>query len=217
MRARTILTTAFAFMASAACALAQAPAAPAQPAAEAPKAAPAQENFVYVQLTTSMGDIVLELNNEKAPISTENFLKYVDKKFYDGTIFHRVIKDFMIQGGGFDSAMKQKPTEKPIKNEWKNGLKNVKYSVSMARTSAADSATSQFFINSGDKNSFLDEPRDGAGYAVFGKVVGGMDVVDKIQSVATGIKQGMKDVPIETVEIKSTKRLTAEESAKFKK
>ncbi len=185
------------------------------PKTEAPKAEPTkdQEKTVYVLMTTSMGDISIELNNEKAPISTQNFLYYVDKKFYDGTIFHRVIKDFMIQGGGFTPDMKQKETGKGIKNEWKNGLKNVAYSVAMARTQVADSGTSQFFINSKD-NAFLDQPNDGAAYAVFGKVVSGTDVVDKIRAVKTGTKSFMSDVPVETVEIKSVRRMTADEVAK---
>lgn len=187
------------------------------PKTEAPKAEPTknEEKTVYVLMTTSMGDITIELNNEKAPISTQNFLSYVDKKFYDGTIFHRVIKDFMIQGGGFTPDMKQKETGKGIKNEWKNGLKNVAYSVAMARTQVADSGTSQFFINSKD-NGFLDQPNDGAAYAVFGKVVSGTDVVDKIRAVKTGTKAFMSDVPVETVEIKSVRRMTADEVAKVK-
>jgi len=172
-------------------------------------AAPGAEP-IYVKMTTSLGDITLELNKAKAPISVDNFLKYVDKKFYDGTIFHRVIENFMIQGGGFLPDMTQKKTSDPIKNEWENGLKNVRGSISMARTQVADSATSQFFINVKD-NTFLDTPRDGAAYAVFGKVVDGMDVVDKIKKVKTTTKGPYGDVPEETVTIKSVKKLTEAE------
>lgn len=200
-----------------------APAAPAEKPKADPKAAePAKEQFVYVELKTSMGPIVLELNKEKAPISVENFLSYLDKGHYDGTIFHRVISTFMIQGGGFTADMQQKKTEKPIKNEWQNGLKNVRGTIAMARLGnnrpdpkTVDSATCQFFINVQD-NAGLDRPqRDGGAYAVFGKVVSGMEVVDKIRAVKTGIKNGFEDVPIETVTIEKARRLSAEESAKF--
>ncbi len=183
---------------------------PAKPG-DAKPAEPAKEKLVYVSMKTSKGDIVLELNAEKAPISVENFLKYADKGHYDGTIFHRVIDGFMIQGGGFDQSMKQKPVDAPIKNEWKNGLKNVRGAIAMARTRVADSATSQFFINVKD-NSFLDEPNDGAAYAVFGRVAAGMDVVDKIKSVKTTTKSGMGDVPVEPVIIEKVKRMTEEEA-----
>lgn len=217
MLVRTALFAAVALLASAFTAAAQTPAAqPATPPADTKAAPPTvQEPLVYVQLTTSMGDITLELNREKAPISVENFLKYADEKFYDGTIFHRVIDNFMVQGGGFTPDLKQKSPKKPIKNEWQNGLKNVKYSVAMARTSVPDSATSQFYINVKD-NPFLDDGRSGAAYAVFGKVVAGIDIVDKIKAVKTGEKGGMKDVPVEAVEIKSVKKLSAEEAAKYK-
>ncbi|OGV42743.1 MAG: hypothetical protein A2X46_04665 [Lentisphaerae bacterium GWF2_57_35] len=156
-----------------------------------------------VVIKTTQGDIKVELDSQKAPISVENFLKYVDDKYYNGTIFHRVISGFMIQGGGFTPAMVQKPTRAPIKNEAANGLKNVRGTLAMARTQVIDSATSQFFINVVD-NGFLDykaPTMQGMGYAVFGKVVEGMDVVDKIKSVKTGNKGGMGDVPVETVEI----------------
>ncbi len=178
---------------------------PADPPANAPNAPqPATENPAMVQLTmsTSKGEIKLELDPEKAPISTANFLSYVDKQFYEGTIFHRVIAGFMIQGGGFTADMQQKPTDAPIKNEWQNGLKNMRGTIAMARTNAPDSATSQFYINVVD-NGMLDMPRGGAAYAVFGKVVGGMDVVDAIKAVPTGSKNGMGDVPTETVTINS--------------
>lgn len=156
---------------------------------------------VYIQMQTSMGDILLELNQEKAPISTKNFVGYVEDDFYNGTIFHRVINGFMIQGGGFDQNMNQKETKAPIQNEWQNGLKNDRGTIAMARTSAPNSATSQFFINVVN-NGALDQPRGGAAYAVFGKVIMGMDVVDKIKGVKTGQKKGMGDVPVETVVIK---------------
>ena len=155
-------------------------------------------NETKVRIETTKGDIVIELNEQKAPVSCKNFLQYVDEKYYDGTIFHRVIKDFMIQGGGMNSQMRQKPTKPPIINEAKNGLKNDRGTIAMARTSDPDSATSQFFINHAD-NDFLNFGARDAGYAVFGKVVEGMDVVDKIANVKT--KAG--DVPNETVTINS--------------
>src|SRR6185295_8647090 len=150
-----------------------------------------------VLISTSMGDIKVELNAEKAPETVKNFLAYVNDKFYDGTIYHRVIANFMIQGGGFDKDMKQKPTKAAIKNEAGNGLKNDTGTIAMARTNVVDSATAQFFINVKD-NTFLnhkDDSNAGFGYAVFGKVVEGMDVVHKIENVKT--KSG--DVPVETV------------------
>jgi len=156
-----------------------------------------------VKLTTSMGDITLELDKEKAPLSTENFVKYVESGHYNGTIFHRVIDGFMVQGGGFDKDMHQKPTNAPIKNEAANGLKNDNYTVAMARTGVRDSATSQFFINVKD-NDFLNysaESAQGWGYAVFGKVVEGKDVVDKIRKVATGNSGGNQNVPLKPVVI----------------
>ena len=156
-----------------------------------------------ITLSTNLGNIVLELDADKAPVTVENFLSYVKSGFYNGTIFHRVIDGFMIQGGGFDSSMKQKPTAKPIKNEANNGLKNNKYTIAMARTSIPDSATSQFFINVSN-NDFLNYPgQDGWGYCVFGKVTEGTDVVDKIQKVATGNSAGHQDVPREPVTILS--------------
>ncbi len=162
----------------------------------------------HVVIETSMGQIEIELYQEQAPISTKNFLEYAEKGFYNGTIFHRVINNFMVQGGGFNKDMSQKPTSAPIKNEATNGLKNEKYTLAMARTSVVDSATAQFFINVKD-NEFLNHSSptpQGYGYAVFGKVVGGQDVVDKIKAVPTGTKAGMQDVPTTVVEIKSTKR-----------
>ena len=155
-----------------------------------------------MKIKTNLGSFTLELDEEKAPISSKNFKDYVEKGFYNGTIFHRVIDGFMIQGGGFDLDMSQKETDSPIKNEASNGLKNEKYTVAMARTSIPDSATSQFFINTSD-NSFLDYPgQDGAGYCVFGKVTEGFDIVDKINSVQTGSNNGHQDVPVEPVIIK---------------
>lgn len=160
-----------------------------------------EEAPVQVVLKTNQGDITLELDKAKAPVTVNNFLAYAEEGFYDSTIFHRVIPDFMIQGGGFTADMAQKKTSDPIKNEWQNGLKNVRGSIAMARLGGqANSATSQFFINVKD-NTFLDQPRDGAGYAVFGKVVKGMDVVDKIQHVKTTKKGMYADVPVDPVVI----------------
>jgi peptidyl-prolyl cis-trans isomerase B (cyclophilin B) len=167
-----------------------------------------------VVIETSMGNVKVELFEDKAPITVKNFLSYVDDKFYDGTIFHRVIgkensgKDFMIQGGGFEPGLKQKKTKEQIKNEAANGLQNTRGTLAMARTGVVDSATSQFFINVAD-NNFLDHkspnPRE-FGYAVFGKVIEGMDVVDKIKAVKTTSKGGYDDVPAEDVVIRSIKR-----------
>ena len=161
-----------------------------------------------VKLTTSQGPIVLELDEAKAPISVANFMKYVDAGHYDGTIFHRVIDGFMIQGGGFTKDMRQKPTQPTIKNESTNGLKNDNYTVAMARTNVRDSATSQFFINVKD-NDFLNYSGDnpnGWGYAVFGKVVEGKDTVDKIRKVATGNAGGHQNVPTQAVMIEKAER-----------
>lgn len=156
-----------------------------------------------VKFTTNHGDILIELDAAAAPLSAANFLAYVRSGHYNGTIFHRVIKGFMIQGGGFDASMSQKPTEAAIQNEANNGLKNAKYTLAMARTNAPHSATAQFFINATD-NGFLDfksESPSGWGYAVFGKVVQGQDVVDKIERVKTGRSGGHQDVPVEAVVI----------------
>lgn len=159
-----------------------------------------------VILTTTKGDITIELDEENAPISTENFLSYADKGDYDGTIFHRVIDGFMIQGGAFEPDMKQRRGRDPIKNEWQNGLSNARGTIAMARLgNQPDSASNQFFINLSD-NDFLDQPRDGAGYAVFGKVIDGMDVVDAIRGVKTTDRGGHSDVPEEPVVIESVKR-----------
>ena len=150
-----------------------------------------------VKLTTNFGDITLELNAERAPITVANFLHYVENGFYDDMIFHRVINGFMVQGGGFDANMQQKDTKDQIKNEADNGLANDNYTIAMARTSVPDSASSQFFINVAD-NDFLNHTAptpSGWGYCVFGKVVEGMDVVDKIKAVKTTSKAGHRNVP----------------------
>ncbi len=157
-----------------------------------------------VVMETSQGTIKIELFEDKAPITVKNFLGYVKDKHYDGLIFHRVIEDFMIQGGGFEPGMKQKPAKDPIKNESANGLSNERGTIAMARTPVADSATSQFFINV-KNNTGLDRANaaDKVGYCVFGKVIEGMEVVDKIRKVRTGAKMGHRDVPEEDVVIKS--------------
>ncbi|MBF6989857.1 peptidylprolyl isomerase [Cupriavidus sp. IK-TO18] len=156
-----------------------------------------------VQLQTNQGVITIELDAEKAPKSVENFLSYVRKGHYDNTIFHRVIKNFMIQGGGFEPGMKQKSTDAPIENEAGNGLKNDRYTVAMARTNAPHSATAQFFINVVDNDflNFTSPTPQGFGYAVFGKVVEGTDVVDQIKGVRTGSSGFHQDVPLEDVVI----------------
>ena len=158
-----------------------------------------------VEMVTSAGTLRIELDDAKAPKSVENFLAYVAKGHYADTVFHRVIPSFMIQGGGFAPGMRQKPTDAPVTNEANNGLKNAKYTLAMARTSAPHSATAQFFINTKD-NAFLDfksESPQGWGYAVFGKVVAGTEVVDSIERVRTGNRGGHDDVPLEDVVIKS--------------
>ena len=172
-----------------------------------PAAPSAKESNVTIVIETSLGTITAELYADKAPLTVANFLAYVDDKFYDSTIFHRVIKDFMVQGGGFTPQMKQKQTKAPVKNEADNGVKNERGTLAMARTSVVDSATAQFFINHKD-NAFLNHTAKnerGWGYAVFGKVTEGMDVVDKIANVATGAN----DVPQTPVEIKSIRRKAA--------
>jgi len=155
---------------------------------------------------TSMGTIKVELFEDKAPITVKNFLKYAEDKHYDNTIFHRVISDFMIQGGGFEAGMNEKKTREAIKNESNNGLSNLRGTIAMARTRDPNSATAQFYINVKD-NTGLDKANagDGVGYCVFGKVTEGMDVVDKIKAVKTGNKGGHSDVPVEDVVIKSVR------------
>jgi peptidyl-prolyl cis-trans isomerase B (cyclophilin B) len=161
-----------------------------------------------VLMKTTKGDITIELYPDKAPLTVNNFLSYVDEKFYDGTIFHRVIKDFMIQGGGLTPDFEEKPSKSPIKNEAANGLKNKRGTIAMARRGEPHSATCQFFINHAD-NSLLDNgtASDGWGYCVFGKVVDGLDVVDAIATSPTMTKYGMQDVPRETIKIISVTRL----------
>ena len=155
-------------------------------------------------LTTSLGEVALELFPEAAPVTVANFVQYVEDGFFDGTIFHRVIPGFVIQGGGFTADMRQKKTRAPIKNEAANGLKNEQGTLSMARTQDVDSATSQFFVNLAD-NTFLDQGTRDFGYAVFAKVTKGMDVIDRIASVATGNAGMHQDVPLEPVEILSAR------------
>ncbi len=162
-----------------------------------------------IKLHTSHGEITIDLNNEKAPITTQNFIDYVNSGHFDNTIFHRVINDFMIQGGGFESGMSQKEARAPIQNEAANGLKNDAYTVAMARTSDVHSASAQFFINIAD-NGFLNytsPTTEGFGYCVFGKVVEGKDVVDKIKKVETGNKSGHQNVPLDDVIIQKAEEI----------
>jgi len=158
-----------------------------------------------VKLETSMGNIFIELNEQAAPVTVKNFLGYVEEGFYDGTIFHRVIPDFMIQGGGFTAEMVQKQTHDPVINEANNGLKNERGTIAMARTNDPNSATCQFFINHRDNGPLNYVENVNPGYAVFGKVIEGMDVVDAIASVKTTTRMGMNDVPVESVVIKSAR------------
>jgi cyclophilin family peptidyl-prolyl cis-trans isomerase len=174
-----------------------------------PAASIKAKGSTVVRMETSLGPIVLQLNPDKAPISVKNFLAYVDSGFYNGTIFHRVIPTFMIQGGGFTPAMVKKTTRPPIKNEAGNGLSNKRGTIAMARTPEVDSASAQFFINVRDNSASLDHrdnSPDAYGYAVFGKVISGMDVVDKIKNVATTTKGSYQNVPVRPVTIKSVKR-----------
>jgi peptidyl-prolyl cis-trans isomerase A (cyclophilin A) len=158
-----------------------------------------------IRFETTLGDFTIELFEKEAPLSVANFLKYIDSGFFDGTIFHRIVPGFVIQGGGFTEDMTQKRTNPPVKNEADNGLKNSRGTLSMARTNDINSATSQFFVNLKD-NDFLDNTRGNFGYAVFAKVTEGMDVVDKIAAVETGRKRGFDDVPVEAVIMKSVRR-----------
>lgn len=192
---------------TAACEAASTPPAPPAPASQpdAQAQAPAAPASNRVRIETSRGTIVVELNPQAAPITVENFLAYVNEGFYDGTIFHRVIPNFMIQGGGLTPDMRQKPTRGGIRNESRNGLKNLRGAIAMARTAAPDSATAQFFINHRD-NPNLDYPNpDGVGYAVFGRVVEGMDVVDAIAQVPTHTVGMHANVPVDPVIIQSIK------------
>ena len=184
--------------------IALAPLAAALPAPAAPAAAAEPR----VEINTSMGRIVVRLAPARAPITVKNFLRYVSEGFYMDTVFHRVIPGFMIQGGGFDEKLREKPTHEPIPLEARGGLRNDRYTIAMARTSYPHSATSQFYINVAD-NDFLnaDQAQDGNGYCVFGEVVEGTDVVEKIAAVRTGRRAGMSDVPVETVKILSAKVL----------
>jgi cyclophilin family peptidyl-prolyl cis-trans isomerase len=158
-----------------------------------------------IRFETTLGDFSIEFFEKEAPLSVANFLKYIDSGFFDGTIFHRIVPGFVIQGGGFTEDMTQKRTNPPVKNEADNGLKNSRGTLSMARTNDINSATSQFFVNLKD-NDFLDHTRGNFGYAVFAKVIDGMDVIDKIAAVETGRKRGFDDVPIEAVIMKSVRR-----------
>ena len=160
-----------------------------------------------ILMETSMGNVKIQLDSQKAPISVKNFLDYVKSGFYNGTIFHRVMPGFMVQGGGFTAEMKQKATKAPIRNEGGNGLKNDRGTIAMARTGNPDSATAQFFINVANNDNLNRPSPDGFGYAVFGKVTEGMSVVDKIVQVPTGFRMGMGDVPETPVVIKSMKVL----------
>jgi cyclophilin family peptidyl-prolyl cis-trans isomerase len=160
-----------------------------------------------IQFETSLGTFRIELFEKDAPQTVANFLAYVDDGFFDGTIFHRIVPGFVIQGGGFTEDMSQKRTKEPIKNEADNGLKNERGTLSMARTNDVNSATSQFFVNLKD-NEFLDHQRGNFGYAVFARVIDGMDVIDKIAAVETGRRRGFDDVPVEAVIMKSVQRVT---------
>jgi cyclophilin family peptidyl-prolyl cis-trans isomerase len=159
-----------------------------------------------IRFETTLGNFTIELYEDKAPVSAENFLKYVDEGFFDGTVFHRIVPGFVIQGGGFTEDMSQKKNHPPIKNEADNGVKNTRGTLSMARTNDINSATSQFFVNLKD-NDFLDHTRGNFGYAVFGKVTEGMDVIDKIAAVKTGRKRGFEDVPLDAVVMTSVRRI----------
>lgn len=177
----------------------------------------AQEKEIpMVKLVTSAGDITVELYPDKAPVTVSNFLQYVDDGFYKGTVFHRVIRNFMIQGGGFDAKLSKKSTHAPILNEAANALKNDRGTMAMARTSEPNSASSQFFINTVDNAplNFKDSSAGGIGYCVFGRVVEGMDVLDAIQAAPTTTKAGMRDVPVEDVMIKEAVRVTRVAPAK---
>jgi cyclophilin family peptidyl-prolyl cis-trans isomerase len=161
-----------------------------------------------IRFETTLGDFTIELYEKDAPLSVANFLRYIDDEFFDGTIFHRIVPGFVIQGGGFTEDMTQKTTQPPVKNEADNGLKNKRGTLSMARTNDINSATSQFFVNLKD-NNFLDHSRANFGYAVFARVTEGMDVVDKIAAVKTGRRRGFDDVPEDAVIMKSVRRIPA--------
>jgi cyclophilin family peptidyl-prolyl cis-trans isomerase len=207
---RLLAIVALAALAPVATALAQDPA-PAAPAAQAP--APAQ-TMEYAVMRTNKGDLVLELDRAKAPVTVENFVRYAKKGFYDGTVFHRIVPGFVIQGGGFEPSGVQKKTDAPIDNEWQNGLKNLRGTLSMARTADPKSATSQFFVNLKDNDS-LDRPiSGGAGYAVFAKVVAGMGTVDAIAREPRGVRNGMQDWPVKDVVIEKVVLVSKEDADK---
>ena len=161
-----------------------------------------------IRFETTLGDFTIELYEKDAPLSVANFLRYIGDEFFDGTIFHRIVPGFVIQGGGFTEDMTQKRTQPPVKNEADNGLKNKRGTLSMARTNDINSATSQFFVNLKD-NDFLDHSRGNFGYAVFARITEGMDVIDKIAAVETGRRRGFDDVPVDPVIMKSVKRVPA--------
>ena len=161
-----------------------------------------------IRFETTLGDFTIELFDKDAPQSVANFLRYIDDEFFDGTIFHRIVPGFVIQGGGFTEDMTQKRTQPPVKNEADNGLKNKRGTLSMARTNDINSATSQFFVNLKD-NDFLDHSGGNFGYAVFARVTAGMDVIDKIAAVGTGRRRGFDDVPVDAVIMKSVRRMPA--------
>ena len=180
---------------------------PAPPPEPEPAPAPKPAGPPKVVMATSHGDMTIELYADKAPETVRNFLQYVDDKFYDGTIFHRVIPGFMIQGGGFESGMNEKPTREPVKNESANGLSNLRYTIAMARTTAPHSATAQFFINHVTNRALdRDQSRDGWGYCVFGKVTEGSETVESIAQVSTGNSRGHANVPTSDVRIESVRR-----------
>ncbi|MFI4954522.1 MAG: peptidylprolyl isomerase [Gammaproteobacteria bacterium] len=193
----------------------QKPAETTSPAAEATQTENTSVENSYVKINTNQGSFVIELNGQKAPITVKNFMNYVNEGFYSQTLFHRVIPGFMIQGGGFTTDFEQKPTQPPIKNEADNGLKNLRGTVAMARTMDPNSASAQFFINLAD-NDFLDyrsPTPQGWGYAVFGKVVEGMDVIDTISKEKTGSRSGHEDVPVNNVVIESIEVVPAPSNA----
>lgn len=201
-------------------ALAQDKAVPTPAPAPAPapvdqKAAAPAAAMEYCVFHTSKGDIVMELDRAKAPVTVENFVTYIKDGFYDGTVFHRIVPNFVIQGGGFDTKGTQKKTRSPIRNEWQNGLKNKRGTLSMARTNDPGSATSQFFISLKD-NDMLDQPISGnAGYAVYGKVISGMDIVDEMAKVRRGMKNGMGDWPIDDIVVTKAEMIVKETADKL--
>ena len=191
------------------------PAAAPAPEAKPAQAAPAPAAVEYCVFRTTKGDIVMELDRAKAPVTVENFVGYVKDGFYDGTVFHRIVPNFVIQGGGFDTKGVQKKNKAPIANEWQNGLKNKRGTLSMARTASPNSATSQFFVSLKD-NDMLDQPiSGGAGYAVYGKVIAGMEVVDQIAAAKRTVKNGMQDWPIEDIVVNKAEMLSKDDAMKM--